>query len=898
MPLPSAQHFINSAELHAFIDLPPGLYGPLRIDKPVLINAKDSTFWSEDDLAAVTICCAGAGLFNATLRKTLPTKTVVLAVHPNCQPTFQNVKIEGSACGLDPSLGEWNLPAGIELLDLPGTAAGFDLHLQTGLPARIATRIAGIDFEPRNIDPGSSTVRVHMRDLNLTSILTGDIELISGEITHLIPISAKVGTPPRNQPFPDSADQSGIELDHAWHETHSEKAFPSTTLNPYLQFIPGGDFVMGNPKEPDSPLRRVSLSAFYMEETPVTHHEWHEVKQWALSHGYDFQSQESAYGIDHPIWQITWYDALKWCNARSEMLGLTPCYYTDREWSEGTLYKTGELDLSDSMVDWNADGYRLPTEAEWEKAARGGLERQKYPLGNKLAPNDARFRQSDTVPVRTYPANGYGLYEMSGNIAEWCWDWYDPDPTGFRANPRGPRLGSQRVTRGGTFTDFAVDCRVFSRACSEPECPGFIGLRVVSAKNTRAPLPDIPAQTDQFPTSKLEHDTAQNTARKNSEPFLPLNETTSTTLSYVTLDFPYKKKDSANQPHTLEGISEQTVPAYEWKRIAEWAVQNGYSFKNTPTLSITSAACISWLDALIWCNSKSESEGKRPFYYIQSPLDAGQEIDPSNIPTAPHILRSDESSEVVVMLIDPDADGYRLPYNHEWEWVASCNRLVDEDAWEWCLENHPQDPNCIHSITGAHFISLPKPALRAAQRSNLWKTRQLLHADAATGHEKHRAFRIVCHAQPQNAQESGTEIEPVFAQDESLESSLESLHANVPFTREIHLTQPPQYGEWTRVRNWGITRGYRFEQLGTASSKTDPVEGIGWRDLVKWCNAKSEMEGLQPCYFISPPPEPSHIFNKGRISLSELFQAPAANGYRLDPPLTHLEGHWSNLITY
>ncbi len=245
--------------------------------------------------------------------------------------------------------------------------------------------------------------------------------------------------------------------------------------------IPAGTFTMGDSLDGISyaPLHTVNVSAYYMQKKETTKAEWDEVRNWGLLHGYpDIASGAGAAG-NHPVQSVSWYDIVKWCNAKSEKEGLTPCYYTDA--GQTVIYKSSSTNIDNTTVKWTANGYRLPTEAEWEKAARGGLSGRRYPNGDSITTTDANYNHSvgSTTAVGSYAPSGYGLYDMAGNVWEWCWDWDGTYPTGLETDPHGPS-GSNRVHRGGNWGYPDAYCRVAYRDRNSPGATySFLGFRPV-----------------------------------------------------------------------------------------------------------------------------------------------------------------------------------------------------------------------------------------------------------------------------------------------------------------------------------------------------------------------------------------------------------------------------------
>jgi formylglycine-generating enzyme required for sulfatase activity len=280
-----------------------------------------------------------------------------------------------------------------------------------------------------------------------------------------------------------------VKISNAFGEIQSSSV--TVTVGPAvpgMALIPAGDFTMGDSLDGDSaaPTRTVTLDAFYIGKYEVTKATWDEVRTWAVINGYSDLYAGEGKASAHPVYFVTWYDMVKWCNARSQKEGLTPVYYTNDV--QTTVYKAGNVNVTNAQVKWAANGYRLPTEAEWEKAARGGLSDKRFPLGDTINRDQAKYyndldyatgESPYTLPVGTLMANGYGLYDMAGNMSEWCWDWSGTYASGSQANPRGSSSGSARVYRGGDWGNNTYFCRVASRSGYNPaDSRPIIGFRV------------------------------------------------------------------------------------------------------------------------------------------------------------------------------------------------------------------------------------------------------------------------------------------------------------------------------------------------------------------------------------------------------------------------------------
>lgn len=223
---------------------------------------------------------------------------------------------------------------------------------------------------------------------------------------------------------------------------------------------------------------------FYMDRYEVTKTKWDSVASWANGHGYDIAPSDGlGKASGHPVQHVTWYETVKWCNARSQQSLRTPCYTVG-----GFVYKTG---INQPDCDFGANGYRLPSQEEWEYAARGGVSSERFPwAGGRISHTNANYNAFTNEPYcDSYPAgfhpdyddatpytspvgvfdagtNRYGLYDMAGNVWEWCWDL---------------AAATNRVIRSGCWLGGSDACRIVTGMRVDPGGVGgdTLGFRTV-----------------------------------------------------------------------------------------------------------------------------------------------------------------------------------------------------------------------------------------------------------------------------------------------------------------------------------------------------------------------------------------------------------------------------------
>jgi len=527
-----------------------------------------------------------------------------------------------------------------------------------------------------------------------------------------------------------------------------------------FSLIPAGWFTMGHDKADDSgdflqAPRNVYVSEFLMARYEISWELWNHVRNWAILNGYGDLGAGAGKAANHPVHSVTWWDAVKWCNARSEMEGLTPVY-RNRDLN-GTLFRTG---FSEPTAYWQANGYRLPTEAEWEKAARGGATGLRFPWGDTITHAQANYYSTsefdhDISPTRTYhpdyaidpmpytaplgnfAPNGFGLYEMSGNVSEWVWDWYSSfkDEQDLH-DPRGLGAKLYRAIRGGHWNGelyIIIGMDDYSYPSYESSWLGFrVSRRSEDTLTASRILEVTPLDDLDFGTISIGHASARQ---------LKIRNRGDTNLSIYGFDSP------AGFSCSWTGILGPGESTYVDVHFAPSAAQ-AYG----GTLSVNSNAT-----------------GGQAYATL---LGAGQEK-----PFAP-------------------AGFSYIP-----------------EGW-FTMGRTRQD------VT---LLDAPE------YQSSSWTSRYTL-----------------------------SDAPPV------------QVYVNGFYIAQQEVT----WALWNEVRNWAVLNGYTDIATGEGKGATHPVHTVNWWDVVKWCNARSEREGLTAVYQNAD----GSVFKTGTTLPSVNWDA---NGYRL-----------------
>lgn len=258
-------------------------------------------------------------------------------------------------------------------------------------------------------------------------------------------------------------------------DTPSETATAVFVVYNMMNNVPAGTFTMGRTNntvsgyDDELPTHSVTLSSFYIGKNEVTQAEWAAIMN---------TSPSTFIGDNRPVEQVTWYGVLVYCNKRSIAEGLTPVYTIDGSTNPtvwGAIPTANNATWNAVTMNMTANGYRLPTEAEWEFAARGGSNTPDYLYAGSNTPEDVSWFDTNSTNtthlVGLKTANALGLHDMSGNVQEWVWDWYDATyyASSSTSNPTGPGNGTLHTIRGGSWDQTSNASRVVFRSYGSPE---------------------------------------------------------------------------------------------------------------------------------------------------------------------------------------------------------------------------------------------------------------------------------------------------------------------------------------------------------------------------------------------------------------------------------------------
>jgi len=235
--------------------------------------------------------------------------------------------------------------------------------------------------------------------------------------------------------------------------------------------VEGGEFINKNSNYFG---KKIIVPSFYIGKYEVTQKEWKEIMG---------NNPSKFQGDDLPVETVAWYDCLEYCNKKSVKDGLKPVYVLDKENKDPQNEIINDRYKWTIKTDFSSDGYRLPSELEWEYAASGGNKSGSFVYSGSNDINEVSWNRdnSDYTPHQagTKKPNELGIYDMSGNISEWCYDWFAK----FNEDFTPPETGFNKVFRGGNFSGMPLRCKTSDRIGGMPSSPYYgLGFRIVKNK--------------------------------------------------------------------------------------------------------------------------------------------------------------------------------------------------------------------------------------------------------------------------------------------------------------------------------------------------------------------------------------------------------------------------------
>ena len=678
-------------------------------------------------------------------------------------------------------------------------------------------------------------------------------------------------------------------------------------VNDGFILVEGGTFLMGNDYGHfnERPCHSVTLNSFYICDHEVTQAEYKAIMG---------ENPSQCVGDKLPVEKTSWYDAIEFCNKLSAKNGLTPCYSLNGKTSTDSWGAKGSA-WDAVTCNFTANGYRLPTEAEWEFAARGGNKSQgyKYSGSNNISVVawTGDTRGSEMPEVKTKAPNELGIYDMSGNIAEWCWDWFGDYSGDNQTNPRGALSGNGRVCRGGNRLYNENACRIENRTKEiPPDCAEWdLGFRIVRSDGSK-PMPT--SSTLAYKAKSLTKSAdfvfveggvfqrGSEQGRDNAKP-----------VHYVTLASFY--------------ICNHEVTQAEYEAVMGKNPSH-FSGADKPVEQVT------LYEAFTFCNKLSELEGRTPCYYLD---EQGSLLNQGNIE----------------WYCDFTADGYRLPTESEWEYAArggakskgyiysGSNNIGDVACYEfnsgfWTKLGEYLDYNKnggttheikqkrpnelgLYDMTGNvcewvwdNYTTYTEDNLTNPKGPIAWRSARISIGSISRGgnycstdNEDHRPAVYARYIDKCSLKSSGVGFRLAYSdfkkdltkeiakaqQEISQRPENKNLPAGFVCVEGGTFKMGSDYGDKDEkpVHNVTLNTFYMCEHEVTVDEIQALTEGtdMSWEGAVSYCNLRSIKEGLTPCYSYMGKTNPAS-WSADREKMGEEFRNKivcdfSANGYRL-----------------
>jgi formylglycine-generating enzyme required for sulfatase activity len=657
-------------------------------------------------------------------------------------------------------------------------------------------------------------------------------------LTYTVPVTSATGSIGEGVAIGNGKSivwNAGVDWDAKFSSQMRFRLIADNQIIDGLSLIPAGAFTMGRTSgdtDTNAPPVTVNVSRFYMGKNEVTKALWDEVSTWAAANGYTDMAAGAGKAADHPVQTVSWWDVVKWCNARSQKEGLTPCYTVI-----GAVMKTG---TTAPTVNWSANGYRLPTEAEWEKAARAGVSGKRFPWGiDTISHLNANFENVSlpyhtgtkgynpsyatgaypyTSPVGSFSANDLGLHDVSGNVWEWCWDWSDDN--GYVSgvtDPRGATNGIGRIMRGGSWINLPYSSSLGTRCCTRGSImpntqTSDIGLRIARSSGIGS-LASLTTNDTNLDTRMWTLTTTTVTNGNLTGDGFYLSQTSATLMASPLSGYLFGSWNGAasgsNNPTTVLMNSNKTVGAtfVEDTRDPD---NDGLTNYQEIIVRLTNP-------------NVSDTDGDG--------INDGAEVQQGRSPSI--------AEPVITNVLGAQRSGtkfFDITYD-----LTSTTPTV-KISLEISSNGGATYTVPVTSATGAigEGISV------GTGKSIVWNA----GVDWDAKLSSQMRFRLIA----DNQIIDGLSLIPAGSFTMGRTSGDTDTNAP-PVTVNVSRFYMGRYevtkALWDEVRTWAVANGYTDLATGAGKAADHPVHTVSWWDVVKWCNACSQKEGLTPCYTVS-----------------------------------------------